>query len=160
MVSFGLGDTSAVAALAAQTVVDSSTPWMAASEGNLPLLRLSLDKLGLAAAAQDESGYALIHAAASYNQISILEWLLSQGANAHVVDEEGDGSLHYSGTAETAKFLVTQGHVDPNVANVEGKTALQAKQEELDEMMQEEDIEDDDDDLEALKALVEYLRSL
>jgi Ankyrin repeats (many copies) len=160
MASFGLGNTSAAAALAIQSVVDASTPWMAASEGNLPLLQSSLDTLGLPATAQDENGYALIHAAASYNQITILQWLLGQGAHVHAVDHEGDGVLHYSGNAMTAQFLVMEGKVSPALVNVEGKTALQAKVEELEEMMEDEDVEEDDEDLEALKDLVKFLKSL
>jgi ankyrin repeat protein len=160
MASFGLGNPSAAVALVTHTAIDSSTPWMAASEGNLPLLRSSLDTLGLAATAQDETGYAIIHAAAAYNHMAIIKWLLDQGVNVDVVDQEGDGVLHFAGNAATAQFLVIQGQADPALLNAAGKTALQTKQEELEETMQDEDSEEEDDDLEALKGLVEYLKSL
>ena len=160
MASFGLGNNSAVVALATQTVVDASTPWMAASEGNLMLLQSSLGTLGLPATVQDENGYALVHAAASYNQITILQWLLGQGADLQAVDHDGDGVLHYSGNAVTAQFLVVEAKVSPVLLNVAGKTALQAKEEELEEMMEDEDVEEQDEDLETLKDLVHYLKSL
>lgn len=146
------------AALAAQTEVDSSTPWMAAAEGNLPLLKSSLLALGLAATAQDETGYALVHAAVSYSQMNVLQWLVDNGANVHAVDNEGDTVLHYSGDAATASYLIQALEVDSMLTNVAGKTALQVKEEELEEIMDDED--DEDDDVEVLKQLVEYLKSL
>ena len=49
---------------------------------------------------------------------------------------------------------------NPNQVNQEGKTPLDAKQEEMNEMMEDEDIEDDDEDLENVKGIVLYLSKL
>jgi hypothetical protein len=80
----------------------------------------------------------------------------------HTQDQEGDTVLHYAGSTDTAKWLLQLPQSSPllQTANRQGKTPLQAKQEELDEMMQDEDVEEDDEDVETLKLLVEYLTSM
>lgn len=160
MASFGLGRASAdSSSISPATPIDSSTPWMAASEGNLALLQSSLERLKLTAAAADDNGYTLLQAAASYNQLEIMRFLLSHGAKVDAADQDGDTALHYAGGVPAASFLVETAQINKGLANTQGKTALQTKQEELDDMLQDEDVEDDDDDLEALKATVRYLSS-
>lgn len=160
MPSFGLGRTNANQSAQQEAEIDSSSPWMAASEGNLALLQSSLSSLNLPISAADVTGYTLFQAAASYNQQEIMQYLLQNGANIHATDNDGDSVLHYAGNVTTAKFLVEVGKVDPKVTNNQGKTALQAKQEELDDLMQDEDVEDDDEDIDIVKGLVAYLSSL
>ena len=144
-----------------QSNIDSSTPWMAASEGNLTLLQSSLSKLNLPLSASDENGYTLVHAAASYGKMDILQFLLASGQiNIHATDNDGDTCLHYAGTVDACRFLIDVGKANPQQVNGSGKTALQAKQEELKEMMEDEDIEDDDEDLETLKNVVAYLSTM
>ncbi len=156
MASFGLGKAPSTSSNTPN--VDSSTPWMAASEGNLPLLQSSLTLLNLPLTAADENGYTLLHAAASYNQLEILRFLLSNGANVNTADNDGDTALHHAGAVAAVQLLLEH-QADVTIVNSHGKTALQAKQEELEEMMQDEDMEDDDDDLEALKEVVQFLSS-
>lgn len=156
MVSFGLVGT----ANSTDEEVESNTPWMAVSEGNLELLKSSLQRLNLSVNAADENGYTILHAAASFNQMDIMKYLLEQGVNVHAVDNDGDSALHYAGNTASARFLVETAQSNPVQVNREGKTPLQTKQEELDEMMQDEDIDDDDDDVEALREIVQYLSTL
>jgi ankyrin repeat protein len=160
MASFGLGRPTQANQAAPQGQIDSSTPWMAASEGNLSLLQSSLSSLNLPFTAADENGYTLLHAAASYNQIEILHFLLNNQVNINAADNDGDSALHYAGNAQAAQILVQVGKANPAQVNNQGKTALQAKQEELNEMMKDEDVEDDDEDVETLQGVVEYLSSL
>jgi hypothetical protein len=136
---------------------------MAASEGNLALLQSSVSSLNLPLTAADENGYTLLHAAASYNQLEVLRFLLNNVTDPqfiHAGDNEGDTALHYAGNIDAAQLLVQVGKCNPSQANRQGKTALQTKQEELDEMMQDEDADEDDEDMEILKHLVAYLSSL
>ena len=160
MASFGLGQTSAPIQVSYQGQLDSSTPYMAASEGNLALLQHALTSLNLPLSAADENGYTLLHAAASYNQVEIMQYLLTNRVNVQATDNDGDAALHYAGSAQVAQILVQVGKANPGQRNNQGKSALQAKQEELNEMMQDEDVEDDDEDLETLKGIVQYLSSL
>jgi hypothetical protein len=159
MASFGLGRTNNQQAQ--EVTFDSSTPWMAASEGNLALLQSSLSSLKLPLNAADQNGYTLLQAAASYGQLELLQFLLaSNQVDVNAVDNEGDSALHYAGTVEAARLLVDVARINPLISNSEGKTALQAKEEELKGMMEDEEIEDDDDDLESLNDVVKYLSSL
>jgi len=174
--SFGMGQQAPSAAAA--PIIDASTPWVAAADGNLPLLQQALPQLSLTVAtAVDERGYTLLQAAASYSQLAVLRWLVRElqhlqqqqqtvpagGASATIinaVDEDGDSALHYASTAAAAQFLVQEAGVDASLCNGAGLTALEAKRRELEELLQEEDTEDDDVDVVDLKGIVAYLESL
>jgi ankyrin repeat protein len=167
MASFGLGRPDAAAPLAGHPAVDASTPWVAAADGNLPLLEAALSHLQLTVNAQDENGYTFLQAAASYNRMHVLEWIVQQqqqqqppGADCSLVDADGDSALHYASTATVARFLVTTAGVNPNLLNGEGLTALQRKRQELEEAQQDEDFDEEDEDYQQLQALVAYLASL
>jgi hypothetical protein len=169
MASFGLSSaTHSTSVLQASGPVDVATVFSAASEGNLPLLQSAMARLSFAPTTADDNGYTLLHAASSYNQLGILKFLLDNLdrnnpgfiAFVNAGDNDGDTALHYSGTADAARMLIEDGRTDPNKVNSSGKTALQTKKEELEEMMQDEDIEDDDEDIEILQKLIEYLSSL
>lgn len=160
MATFGLGSTTSNQAFISRQKVEANTPWMAASEGNLALLQHALTTLSMPITVADENGYTLLHAAASYDQIEIIRFLLGNSVNIHATDNDGDSALHYAGKAQTAQILIEVGKANPNQVNQEGKTPLDAKQEEMNEMMEDEDIEDDDEDLENVKGIVLYLSKL
>ena len=160
MASFGLGRTDAPVANAADEPMDASTPWVAAADGNLPLLQNALQSLQLPVTAQDENGYTLLQAAISYNQAHVWTWLATQPQfTVHTVDAEGDSALHYAGTAPAARFLVETG-IDMTVRNNDNQTALEKKREELEEIRQDEDFDETDDEYVQLRGMVDYLSSL
>jgi ankyrin repeat protein len=160
--NFGMGQQQPASSTNNESSIDSSTPWMAASEGNLPLLQESLTKLQLPITAADENGYTLLQAASSYGQIQLIQWLLSNMpqplTDLNAVDQEGDSALHYASTDEACRVLVTA-NIDTTIKNISGKTALEAKQEELQELMDDEDFDDEDLDAAALRACIQYLSS-
>ncbi|CAB9503882.1 Ankyrin Repeat [Seminavis robusta] len=164
MASFGLQRPSAAAAAVPEQLIEAGTPWIAAADGKLSLLQTSLQRLQLPVTAADETGYTLLQAAASYGQLPVLQWILSQihadpnGINA--VDHEGDSALHYAGTAEAARMLVEVGRINVGLVNRQGKTALQQKQEELQQLLDDEDEDSDSEDVESLKKQVEFLTQL
>jgi ankyrin repeat protein len=168
MASFGLGSTKNNSASAShpthqQQSVDPSTPFLAASEGNLALMQYSLQMLQQPLTVQDENRYTLLHAAASYGQIEVIRFLIQQKldpAFTNAVDHDGDTALHYAANVETAKLLVQDGKINTQHCNADGKTALQAKQEELDELLQDNDQDMDDEEVEILKQLLQYLSTL
>ena len=140
--------------------IDSSTPWIAASDGNIRLLQESLAKLQLPVTAADENGYTLLQAAASYSQIETMQWILSAlpqpATDVNAVDHEGDSALHYASSADSCQLLLAA-MIDKNIRNKDGKTALEAKREELQEMILDEDYDEDDVDATALRECINYL---
>lgn len=163
MASFGGAQPQASASVA----IDSSTPWVAAADGNLALLQQALQTLNLPLTAADQNGYTLLQAAASYSHLPILEWLVAncpdKSALMADVDNDGDTALHYASTKEAAQFLLHHG-ADPNLRNSEGKTPLETKLAELMETMQEkqEDGEADDEEDEELinlKGVIRFLQN-
>jgi len=144
-------------------MVDTTTIFAAASEGNLALLQSSMALLNSPITAADENGYTLLMAASSYNQLGILQFILNNLDRSNINcttfinagDNDGDTALHYAGNADAAKFLVDHFTINTAKINSQGKTALQSKEVELDEMMEDED--GDDEDIEVAKSLINYL---
>mmetsp|Transcript_15478 Transcript_15478/g.42775 ORF Transcript_15478/g.42775 Transcript_15478/m.42775 type:complete len:158 (-) Transcript_15478:446-919(-) len=155
MASFGLGN---FAQQQSTEPIDASTPWMAASEGNLALLESSIQSLNLPITCADENGYTLLQAASSYNQIKVMEHLLNLQVDVNATDNEGDTALHYAGNVQSATLLIEVAKIDLMAKNGEGKTALEAHKDNLAEMVDDED--EDEADIATLKQLVEYLSTL
>jgi ankyrin repeat protein len=163
MSSFGLGRNTNSGLSHQEPNVDLSTPFLAASEGNLALMQSSLHTLQQPLTVQDDNYYTLLHAAASYGQLEVVRFLLLQNLSLSFInatDHDGDTALHYAANVETAKLLVQDGKINIQHSNAAGKTALQSKQEELDELLQDEDIDENDEEVENLKQLLEYLSTL
>mmetsp|Transcript_26864 Transcript_26864/g.37862 ORF Transcript_26864/g.37862 Transcript_26864/m.37862 type:complete len:158 (-) Transcript_26864:180-653(-) len=156
MTSFGLGRSQPQPST--DTAVEPSTPWMAASEGNLPLLQSALSTLQLPATVADENGYTLLHAAASYRQLAVMTWLLQppQSVPVNAADNDGDTALHHAESLDAIKFIIEQGGADPNLCNGEGKTPLQSKEEELKDLMEEDE---EDEDVRTLNEIIAYLKA-
>jgi hypothetical protein len=88
----------------------------------LPLLR-SEPSL---ASAQDEHGYSLVHAAASYGHLDLLRDLIKEfKVDVDLRDEDGETALFVVETPEAAKVLVEELGANPNHVGTEGLTARQ-----------------------------------
>lgn len=144
----------------ATTTIDSSTPFVAASDGNLSLLQQSLASLSVPASVTDSNGLTPLHSAVSYNQIDVIRWLLTQNVDVNAKDNDGDTPLHHCDHATAAKVLIEEGNADCKAKNLEGKMALETKDEELREMnMGMEEGDSDDEDKTSLEELVAYLKT-
>lgn len=76
------------------------------------------------ASSQDDHGYSLIHAAASYNHLDLLRKLvLDYKVDVNIKDEDGDTALCTVETVDAAKLLVEELHIDLMNRGEEGKTA-------------------------------------
>lgn len=62
-----------------------------------------------------------MHAAASYAHLELLDYLLSQGGNVNITDDDGDTPLFTCETIEAAQWLVEHG-ADATHKNEEGLT--------------------------------------
>lgn len=142
--------------------IDVSTPFVAASDGDLDLLKQSLAQLSVPVAISDSNGLTLLHSAASYNQKEVMEWLLSihNGVNVNAKDNDGDTPLHHCDQVTAARMLIEEGKADYRIKNHEGRTAFDVKKEELQELKDSLEQGDVDDDVKALEELVQYLSSL
>lgn len=86
----------------------------------LPLLR-SNPQL---ASSQDEHGYSLLHAAASYNHVDLLRTLVNEfHLDVNVKDEDGETPLFVAETVQVAQVLAEELGADITIKNEEGLTA-------------------------------------
>ena len=138
------------------------------------MLQSALQTLSLPVTTADENGYTLLMAAASYGQLPVLQWVWQQQQQqqqesdsttsntfVNAVDQDGDSALHYATTVAAAEFLIQQAGIDVMIRNTSsGKTALESKQADLEEMMADEDeYDEDDEETKQLKQVIEYLSS-
>ncbi|KAL4989762.1 hypothetical protein BDW68DRAFT_175714 [Aspergillus falconensis] len=73
---------------------------------------------------QDEHGYSLLHAAASYGHIDLLRALVEEfNVNVNLLDEDGETCLFVAENVNIAKCLVEELNIDYNKTNDEGLTA-------------------------------------
>lgn len=154
-------------AISPSTPLDSSTPWVAASDGNLDLLQRAVQTLhpniSSPTVLADENGYTLLHAAASYQRMEVLEWLYSlpRSSSDWLLQKDtvdGDSALHYAGGIESATWLLQKAPALIKQVNDSGLTALEAKQAELDELMQDDESDDDDEEAKTLRETIAYLQ--
>ncbi|XP_065647040.1 myotrophin isoform X2 [Hydra vulgaris] len=78
------------------------------------------------------NGTRLIHCAADYGQLEIIDYLISIGANINVVDKHGNSPLLnavYEGHTSCVKLLLDKG-ADKNIKSPSGETAFQVAETE------------------------------
>ncbi|KAJ7739775.1 ankyrin repeat-containing domain protein [Mycena maculata] len=107
--------------------------WVAAGDGNLDRVRLLVEQESLSPNAPDEFTYTPMHAAASYGQLQVLEYLISRGGDVNVQDADGDTPIYTVENVETARFLVTHG-ATLDRQNSEGVSPIDHLREEFSEV--------------------------
>lgn len=86
----------------------------------LPLLRANPEL----AVQQDEHGYSLIHAAASYNHLDLLRTLVNElNVPVDLRDEDNETALFVVETVDAARCLIEELKLDPTLVGDEGRTA-------------------------------------
>ncbi|KAK0643337.1 hypothetical protein B0T16DRAFT_332152 [Cercophora newfieldiana] len=121
----------------------SRNPYLLAADDPEGLLALLQEDPSLASG-QDEHGYSLIHAAASYNHLDLLRKLVRDfKVPIDLRDEDGETALFVIETVDVARVLVEELALDPSLKNDEGLTAS-------------EKIEAEDE----FPAVAEYLKTL
>lgn len=107
-------------------------PFLLAAENSPQLLPLLRENPSLASG-QDEHGYSLVHAAASYNHLDLLRVLINElHVNVDLKDEDGETALFVTETMDCAKVLVEELHASILIRGSEGKTAREKIEEEGD----------------------------
>ncbi|KAL2129543.1 hypothetical protein VTI74DRAFT_7627 [Chaetomium olivicolor] len=101
----------------------SPNPYLLAADNPGALLTLLHEQPSLAAG-QDEHGYSLVHAAASYNHLDLLRSLIRDfKVPVDLKDEDGETALFVVETVEAARVLVEELGLDTKLQNEEGQTA-------------------------------------
>ncbi|CAG9977725.1 unnamed protein product [Clonostachys byssicola] len=100
-----------------------ANPFLLAADNSPELLPLLRENPALASA-QDEHGYSLIHAAASYNHLDLLRTLVKEfKVSVDLKDEDNETALFVVETVQAAKVLVEELAADTLHRGSEGLTA-------------------------------------
>ncbi|KAJ4155770.1 hypothetical protein LMH87_000999 [Akanthomyces muscarius] len=109
----------------------SSNPFLLAADNNPSLIPLLTGNPEIAKS-QDEHGYSLVHAAASYNHLDLLRVLVNElNVDVNIKDEDNETALFVVETVEAAKALVELG-IDVQHKGLEGLTAAEKIEGEAD----------------------------
>ncbi|KAJ4300163.1 hypothetical protein N0V88_002832 [Collariella sp. IMI 366227] len=101
----------------------SPNPYLLAADNPAALLTLLREQPSLALG-QDEHGYSLVHAAASYNHLDLLRALIHEfNTSVDLRDEDGETALFVVETVDAARVLVEELGLDTKLQNEEGQTA-------------------------------------
>ena len=107
-------------------------PYLLAADNSPALLPLLREQPSLASG-QDEHGYSLIHAAASYNHLDLLRSLVREfNVPVDLKDEDGETALFVVETVDAARTLVEELGLDSTIKNDNGLTARDKIEEEGD----------------------------
>ncbi|KAH9936059.1 ankyrin [Amylocystis lapponica] len=79
--------------------------WVAAGDGDLDRVRELIETASMSPNAPDPYTYTPMHAAASYGHLHVLDYLISQGGDVNITDEDGDTPLYVVENVETARYL-------------------------------------------------------
>lgn len=110
----------------------AANPYLLAADNPDALVALLRENPSLASG-QDEHGYSLVHAAASYNHLDLLRSLVRDfGVDVNLRDEDQETALFVVETVDAAKILVEELQVDLTAKNSEGQTATEKILEEAD----------------------------
>lgn len=100
-------------------------PYLLAADNKPELLPLLRENPAIASE-QDDHGYSLLHAAASYNHLDLLRALVLEfKANVDIRDEDDETPLFVVETVDAARLLVEELGADVNAVGSEGLTARQ-----------------------------------
>lgn len=98
-------------------------PYILAAENPPALLSLLRNSPALAST-QDDHGYSLLHAAASYNHPDLLRTLVKDyNVDINLPDEDGETCLFVTESVDVAKCLIEELGIDYNRRNNDGLTA-------------------------------------
>lgn len=107
-------------------------PYLLAADNPEALLTLLREEPSLASG-QDEHGYSLVHAAASYNHLDLLRALIREfKVPVDLRDEDGETALFVVETVDAARVLVEELGLDTKLQNEEGQTAREKIETEAD----------------------------
>lgn len=103
--------------------MSNANPFLLAADNSPALLPLLRENPSLASS-QDEHGYSLVHAAASYNHLDLLRTLVRElKVDVNLKDEDDETALFVIETKDAAQVLVEELNADISHRGLEGLTA-------------------------------------
>lgn len=119
-------------AASAQAPKMPPNPFLLAADNPSALLALLRETPNLASQ-QDDHGYSLLHAAASYNHLDLLRALVNEfSVPVNLRDEDSETALFVVETVEAARLLVEELGIDTALTGDEGLTAREKIQQDGD----------------------------
>ncbi|KAL9947100.1 hypothetical protein D7B24_009272 [Verticillium nonalfalfae] len=110
----------------------TQNPYLLAADNSPALLPLLRENPSLASG-QDEHGYSLVHAAASYNHLDLLRTLIQEfNVDVNLKDEDGETALFVVETVDAAKCLVEELGADIHIRGDDGVTPREKIEAEAD----------------------------
>ena len=98
-----------------------ANPFHLIAESNIPAVLSLLQTQPSLINTADAHGYTLLHAAVSYNHISLIRHLVSDlQANVNIRDEDGETPLFFAESVEMAKVLVEELGAEIHLRNEDG----------------------------------------
>ena len=103
-----------------QTSGNTKDPVVLIKEGDLAGLIVLIDSIQVSMKYKDESGFTLLHYAASHNQVAIIQYLLDSDMDVNQIDIDGNTALHLAiknGHTEAMKCLLDPKNIDVTIVN-------------------------------------------
>ena len=107
-----------------------SNIWIAAADNQRQIVEQYINSNEYTPNSKDPNGYTVIHAAASYGHLNLLQYLIEKGGDINIQDNEGDTPLHHVEDLKTAKYIVEKLGASYKIKNNDGLTAQQYIEEE------------------------------
>ncbi|KAJ2832617.1 hypothetical protein GGI24_001166 [Coemansia furcata] len=97
--------------------------WTATGDGDMARVEQLVAADKTLVNAKDENGYTPLHAAASWKHPKLLEFLIKNGGDVNITDNDGDTPLHICEDPECARLLLDNG-ANPEAENDEGLSPI------------------------------------
>ncbi|KIK95428.1 hypothetical protein PAXRUDRAFT_827019 [Paxillus rubicundulus Ve08.2h10] len=104
--------------------------WVAAADGDLSRVQELVEQQSISPNVPDPFTYTPMHAAASYGQLAVLRYLVNQGGDVNITDEDGDTPIYTVEDVQTAQWLISHGAVVDR-RNNEGVSPIEHLQEDF-----------------------------
>lgn len=101
----------------------SDNIWVAAADNKIDLVKSFIESGKYSPNSADPNGFTPIHAAASYNNLDLLRYLLNNGGDVNIQDSDGDTPLHHTENLGVVKVLIKEFNADYRIKNKEGLNA-------------------------------------
>ena len=108
--------------------------WVAASDGNINAVKALIESGTHVVNEQDNNGYSAIHAAASYGHEELIRYLISNGADVNLKDNDGDTPILLCEEPEIFLILKSFG-ANPTAVNDVGQGIFEKVVEDENDVM-------------------------